>query len=93
MTMIQCLVLGKVGHWQVTTVVIAQGQLKNLLLPLLILLVLLFIVNSFFEMERCNFTRNRGIGSSTDLGSAFAAWLVRDFRATAPLPKYHMTDW
>ena len=51
------------------------------------------LVNSFVEMERCNFTNNKGIGSRTDLGSAFAAWLVSDFRGRDPLPKYHITDW
>lgn len=55
--------------------------------------LLYVLVNSFVEMERCNFTNNRGMGSSTDLGSAFAAWIVSDFHGRDPLPKYHMTDW
>jgi len=51
------------------------------------------LVFSFFKLERCNFTGNRGIGSINDFGSAYAVWLVENLAERASLPHYEITDW
>ena len=67
--------------------------LRNTVFCQLIAFLFLFIVNSFFVLERCNFTRNKGVGSINDFGSAYAVWLVGNQRERESLPHYHIIDW
>ena len=48
---------------------------------------------SFFKLERCNFSSNRGVGSVNDYGSALGVWLVNNIREKASLPQYQIVDW
>ena len=67
--------------------------LRNSVLLASYIFLLLFIVKSFFVLERCNFTRNKGVGSINDFGSAYAVWLVGNQRERESLPHYHIIDW
>lgn len=48
---------------------------------------------SFFKLERCNFSKNIGVGSVDDYGSALATWLVSNLRDKQSIPQNEVTDW
>ena len=48
---------------------------------------------SFFKLERCNFSRNTGVGSMDDFGSAYAVWLVNNLKNRGMLPPTEIIDW
>ncbi len=49
--------------------------------------------HSFFKLERCNFSCNRGVGSVDDFGSAVSTWLVNNVRDKQSIPQNEIIDW
>ena len=48
---------------------------------------------SFFKVERCNFSSNRGDGSVYEFGSAFSTWLVNNLKDRQAIPQNQIIDW